>query len=150
MALLVYTFLAAAVFLNVNLLLLDQMAADYTTRAMKAFYIAEAGLAYAVAYCSEHAIDPRLLLAGEDGIGGPPHDADDGLMPFGRDVPFAGGRFTVRVKDNREPDGDLYRDADNVLVLYSEASLDPGTRKTLMSVIRCPPPCTPTSWLDLE
>jgi hypothetical protein len=147
----IYSFLATALFLDATLILLDQMAADNTARAMKAFYVAEAGLAYAIASTRNNPIDLASLLLGADGIGGGAYREDDGLLPFGKDIPYGEGSFTVRVQDNEEPDGDPYSDTDNTFILSSTALLEPHIKKTLCLVLHCTPlACAQSAWLEVD
>lgn len=146
----IYSFFALALFLTATLMLLDQMGAEYTVKAMQAFYIAEAGLAYGIAYAQNGYTAVASLLPGEDGIGGGVHKEDDGLFPFGGNVPYDKGRFTVRIRDNEEPDRDPYNDTDTVFILSSTAYIDPHVRKTLLVFLQCRPACSVSAWLEAE
>jgi hypothetical protein len=148
--LILYTFFALALFLTTNVILLDQMGAEYAVRSMMAFYIAEAGLVFGTAYIQDTLAEPGPLLPGPDGIGGAPHQEDDGLLPFGANVPYDRGRFTVRIRDNEEADGDPYTDSDTVFILSSTAFLDPHIQKTLWVVLQCPHLCSSSAWLEPE
>jgi hypothetical protein len=140
---------ALALFLAANLVLLDEMEAQYTVKAIEAFYVAEAGLACGVAYARQYDYASMVsLLVGEDGVGGGSHAADDGLLPLGPAVAYGDGSFSVRIADNPEPDKDPYSDTDHMFILSSTASLERRVRKTLWAVLRCPQECSVVSWLE--
>lgn len=145
----VHCIFALALFLAANLVLLDEMEAQYTVKAIEAFYVAEAGLACGLAYARDYDYTTMIsLLAGEDGVGGGGHAADDGLLPLGPRVAYGDGSFSVRIADNPEPDNDPYADTDHMFILTSTASLGRGVRKTLWAVLQCPQECSVVSWLE--
>ncbi|MFQ5684262.1 MAG: PilX N-terminal domain-containing pilus assembly protein [Candidatus Binatia bacterium] len=92
--------------------------------ATQAFYIAEAGLERAKAEISGHKSFDSVL-AGMDVD--KESLQDNGILSFGAGASFAGGRYEVRVTDNRD-DNDIWDDSDRKVTITATGKFGGSTR----------------------
>lgn len=113
---------------NMNVVTDTGIASNYLS-SLQSFYIAEAGLERGKAECAQRFAlgnwsDFNPILKGNDGTAG---TADDGILSFGSNVSFHGGRYSVRVVNEAWDDGGSGTDTNATITLISEGSFGKST-----------------------
>ncbi len=102
---------------------------NYKT-SKQALYIAEAGVERAIKDLEANAAAFDDILLGVDGIEDSSDSSDDGiLVAIGSSVPLGDGTYDVRVRDNKDGDGDFFTDSDNKVVIASTGTIHGAVKK---------------------
>ena len=85
-----------------------------------AFLLAESGVEHALLALDSAESDPETILLGPDGDAG---TADDGVL-LGDTSIGNGGTYSARMVDNDDGDSDLMVDADGIVYLFADGTID--------------------------
>ncbi len=106
--------------------------AEQAIRFERAFLIAEAGAERAKAELRDTTLSLGMILAGADGA---TNTADDGVLAFGAAVPFGGGEYRVRVRDNADSNPSLFVDTDRTVIIRSTGMVEQVQRVLDLTVV---------------
>lgn len=140
--------LSGSVLLATTELALDRRGARYVTDALRAFYIAESGLARARAYLKSHgsasAPSSTEACGGEEEARACSGDCES---PFDRWIPFEGGRYRVRAYDLSQEEAP-YLERDSGILLVSTGSLAENQTRRLCLLLDGPPDWNSLAWWE--
>jgi hypothetical protein len=113
---------------NMNVVTDTGIASNYLS-SLQSFYIAEAGLERAKTECAERFVKGNWaafnpILRGADDTTG---TVDDGILSFGSDVSFHGGRYSVTAANEPGDGGGPYTDTNATITIISKGSFGNST-----------------------
>jgi hypothetical protein len=128
-----------------NSVILGTRARESLQASMRMFYIAEAGLSHAQAFCVASG-ERSSVLAGPVGNQEELSEPEDG-GPFGNWFPFGDGEYRIQAYSLGE-DPQPFVERDSGILFVATARLGGEGRKRICLLVEEPPSCNPLAWWE--
>lgn len=147
MALILCSFLSICLLCATDSLLMNLRAQRAFESSLDLFYVAEAGLAHARAFCMTHALQD--IVAGNEGKEMSESDGENPGSPFDHRIVWGGGSYFLKAYLPAESEGrSIPVQGASGLLLSISASLDSSQEKHLLVLVEEPPSCRTLAWWE--